>query len=121
MLPEEGYLLRIFISENDKHDGRPLFEWIVQKAKSENMAGATVLRGLEGFGADHHIHTSKILRLSEELPIIIEIVDTLDKIDAFIPIIDEVIDEGMATVEKVSIRFYKSRKTQDLSKDNGDK
>jgi len=121
MLPEKGHLLRIFISENDKHDGIPLYEWIVRKAKTENLAGATVIRGLEGFGAHHHIHTSKILRLADDLPIIVEIVDTLEKIDAFIPLIDDVIEEGMATVEDVQIRFYKSRKTPDSIKDKGGK
>ncbi|HDP67390.1 MAG TPA: DUF190 domain-containing protein [Candidatus Marinimicrobia bacterium] len=111
MLPAEGHLLRIFIGENDKHEGMPLYEWIVRRAKAENLAGATVVRGLEGFGASSRIHTAKILRLSEDLPIIVEIVDTLEKIEAFIPILDEVVHEGLATVENVQIRFYKSRKS----------
>lgn len=121
MLPEKGHMLRIFISENDKHDGIPLYEWNVRKAKAENLAGTTVIRGLEGFGAHHHIHTVKILRLADDLPIIVEIVDTPDKINAFIPLIDDVIDEGMATVETVQIRFYKSRKSPDSKKDQGEK
>lgn len=108
VLPEEGQLLRIFIGENDKYEGRPLFEWIGQKARANGLAGATVLRGLEGFGAHSRIHTAKILRLSEDLPIIIEIVDTSEKIAVFLPLIDDAIKEGLATLEKVQIRFYRS-------------
>jgi hypothetical protein len=111
-LPDEGKLLRIFIGENDKHEGLPLFEWIVRKAREEGLAGATVLRGLEGFGAHSRLHTAKILRLSSDLPVIIEIVDTEEKIETFLPLIDEAIDEGLATVEKVEIRFYRSGKTK---------
>lgn len=108
VLPEEGQLLRIFIGESDKHEGHPLFEWIVQRARESGLAGATVLRGLEGFGAHSRIHTAKILRLSEDLPIVIEIVDTSEKIETFLPLIDAAIKEGMATLEKVHIRFYRS-------------
>ena len=111
-LPEQGHLLRIFIGESDKHEGLPLYEWIVRAARENGIAGATVLRGLEGFGAHSRIHTSKILRLSEDLPIVIEIVDTLEKIEKFIPIIDENIEEGLATIEKVQIRFYRSGKNK---------
>lgn len=110
VLPEHGHLLRIFIGESDKYDGKPLYEWIIQKARETGIAGATVVRGIEGFGAHSRIHTSKILRLSEDLPVIIEIVDTLDKINNFIPLIDDAIEEGMATIEKVEIRFYRSGK-----------
>lgn len=110
MLPSEGHLLRIFIGESDRHKGMPLYEWIVKKAKDFNLAGATVIRGIEGYGAHSRIHTAKILRLSDDLPVIIEIVDTIDKIEAFMPIIDETITEGLATLEKVNIRFYKSGK-----------
>lgn len=113
VLPEQGHLLRIFIGESDKFESKSLYEWIVQKARENGIAGATVLRGIEGFGAHSRIHTSKILRLSEDLPIIIEIVDTLEKIDNFIPLIDDAIDEGMATIEKVEIRFYRSGKRKD--------
>ncbi|RJP75888.1 MAG: DUF190 domain-containing protein [Candidatus Zixiibacteriota bacterium] len=109
-LPEEGHLLRIFIGESDKHEGLPLYEWIVKQARAEGLAGATVLRGLEGFGAHSRLHTAKILRLSMDLPIIIEIVDTIDKINRFLPLIDAAISEGLATVEKVQIRFYRSGK-----------
>lgn len=111
MLPEEGELLRIFIGESDKYDGKPLFEWIVNLARENGLAGATVLRGLEGFGAHSRIHTAKILRLSEDLPVVIEIVDTSDKLEAFLPLIDDAIQEGLATIEKVRIRFYRSGKT----------
>lgn len=108
ILPEKGLLLRIFIGESDKYEGLPLFEWIVRKAREKGLAGATVIRGIEGFGAHSRLHTTKILRLSEDLPIIIEIVDTLEKIENFIPLVDEVIEEGLATIEKVDIRFYRS-------------
>ena len=113
VLPEHGHLLRIFIGESDKYEGKPLYEWIVQKARENGIAGTTVLRGIEGFGAHSRIHTSKILRLSEDLPIVIEIVDTLEKIDNFIPMIDDAIDEGMATIEDVQIRFYRSGKKKE--------
>ena len=108
MLPEDGTLLRIFIGENDKHDGVPLYEWIVRKAREEGLAGATVLRGLEGFGAHSRLHTAKILRLSTDLPIVVEIVDTEENIQAFLPAIDDAIGEGLATLEKVEVRFYRS-------------
>ena len=106
----QGYLLRVFIGENDKYGHVPLFEWILRQARDHNMAGATVIRGIEGFGAKHHMHTTKLLRLSEDLPIIIEIVDTLEQIEAFLPVIDPAITEGLATLEKVDIRFYRSQK-----------
>jgi PII-like signaling protein len=108
VLPQEGSLLRIFIGESDKHEGMPLYEWIVRKAREQGLAGATVLRGIEGFGAHSRVHTAKILRLSTDLPIVIEIVDTLEKIEAFLPSIDRAIREGMATLERVQIRFYRS-------------
>ena len=106
--PEEGSLLRIFIGEDDKHEGMPLFEWIIQKARKHSLAGATVLRGLEGFGAHNRMHTAKILRLASDLPIVIEIVDAKDKIEAFIPVIDSAIAEGMVTIESVEVRFYRN-------------
>jgi PII-like signaling protein len=106
-LPDEGKLLRIFIGESDRYENTPLFEWIVQKAREKGIAGATVIRGLEGYGARSLLHTTKILRLSSDLPIIIEIVDTAEKIEAFLPQIDEAIGEGLATVEKVEVRFYR--------------
>ncbi len=112
MLPVDGHLLRIFIGEDRKHGRTPLYEWIVRRARKEGLAGATVLRGLEGFGATSRLHTAKILRLSTDLPIIIEIVDTIDKIDSFLEIVDDVITDGLATVEKVQIRFYRGGKSK---------
>lgn len=109
MLPKDGKLLRIFVGENDKHDGMPLYEWIVRKARERGLAGATVLRGLEGYGAHSRLHTAKILRLSNDLPIVVEIVDTEEKIESFLPTIDDAIGEGLATVEKVEVRLYRSR------------
>ncbi len=109
-LPNEGKLLRIYIGENDKHEGLPLFEWIVRTAREQGLAGATVLRGLEGFGAHSRLHTAKILRLSSDLPVIVEIVDSEEKIETFLPTIDEAIGEGLATIEKVEVRFYRSGK-----------
>jgi PII-like signaling protein len=109
-LPEEGALLRIFLGENDRQEGHPLYEWIVKKAREQGLAGATVLRGIMGFGAHSRMHTAKILRLSEDLPIIVEIVDTREKIEAFLPTIDHAIGEGLATVERVNVRFYRAGK-----------
>lgn len=108
MLPRHGKLLRIFIGESDKRDGMPLFEWIVRKAREHGLAGATVLRGLEGFGAHSRLHTAKILRLSSDLPLVVEIVDTEEKIESFLPTIDAAIQEGLATLEKVEVRFYRA-------------
>ena len=110
MLPREGHLLRIFLGESDRHEGRALYEWIVEQARVAGLAGATVLRGLEGYGAHSRVHTAKVLRLSADLPVIVEIVDTIDKIEAFLPLLDAAVTEGMATVEKVDIRFYRSGK-----------
>ena len=110
MLPKDGTLLRIFIGESDKHQGSPLYEWIVRKAREQGLAGATVLRGLEGFGAHSRLHTAKVLRLATDLPIVIEIVDTEENIQAFLPAIDDAIGEGLATLEKVEVRFYRSGK-----------
>ena len=110
-LPEEGYLLRIFIGESDHHDGKPLYEWLVLKAREHELAGATVLRGMMGFGANTRvIHTFKIERLSEDMPIIVEIVDTKEKLETFLEAIDEHIQAGLVTLEKAQIRFYKANK-----------
>ena len=111
MLPEEGYLLRIFIGESDRHNGKLLYEWIVIKAREEGLAGATVMRGMMGFGAHSRMHTLKIERLSQDLPIIIEIVDTREKLEKFLSLIDNEIEEGLATLEKAQIHFYRSGKT----------
>ena len=112
MIPEDGCLLRIFIGESDHHGGKPLYEWLVLKAREAGLAGATVLRGIEGFGAHSRLHTAKILRLSEDLPIVIEIVDAAEKIEAFMPVVDEAIGEGLATIEKVRVRFYRAGKAE---------
>ncbi len=106
----EGQLLRIFIGENDHWEGRPLHEAIILKAREAGLAGATAIRGLMGFGANSRIHTTKILRLSDDLPIIIEIVDKPDKIQEILPVLDKMIGEGMITLEKVNIVAYRSNK-----------
>jgi PII-like signaling protein len=110
VLPEQGYLLRIFIGESDRHSGKPLYEWIVLKAREHGLAGATVLRGMMGYGAHSRLHTFKIERLSLDLPIVVEIVDTRDKLQAFLDLIDDDITEGLATLEKAEVRLYRSRK-----------
>ncbi len=107
MLPEDGALLRIFIGEQDKHQGKPLYEWLVREAKTRGLAGATVLRGMMGFGASSRIHTAKIERLSEDLPIIVEFVDTREKLEEFLEIINPAIHGGMATLEKAYVKFYR--------------
>lgn len=108
ILPSQGHLLRIFIGESDRHEGLPLYQWIVRKAREHGLAGATVLRGLEGFGARSRLHTAKILRLSSDLPIVVEIVDSIERIEAFLPIVDGAVLEGLATLERVDVRFYRS-------------
>jgi len=105
---EKGRLLRIFVGENDKHAGIPLYDWIVKRAHDHQLAGATVIRGLEGYGGHGRLHTAKILRQSTDLPIIIEIVDSRAKIEAFLPILDEAISGGLATLEDIEIRFYRA-------------
>ncbi|RLD09995.1 MAG: DUF190 domain-containing protein [Chlamydiae bacterium] len=110
MLPENGKLLRIFIGESDRYNGLPLYEWIVKRARREKMAGASVFRGIEGFGAKSHLHTAKILRLSQDLPILIELIDIEEKIDNFVEIIDPVIKEGIVTVENIEVKFCRSGK-----------
>lgn len=109
MQPKEGYLLRIFISECDKKEKIPLYEWIVRRARTEGIAGATVLRGIEGYGTHHKIQTAKILQLSTDLPIVIELIDTLEKIEAFMPLLEEVMKAGLVTLEKITIRLFKTQ------------
>lgn len=107
-LPEEGYLLRIFIGEADKFQGKPLYEWLVLQAREQGLAGATVLRGMMGYGANsREIRTFKITRLSEDLPIVVEIVDIKDKLETYLETIDESIQAGMVTLEKATIRIYR--------------
>ena len=104
---KNGCLLRIFIGENDRAHGRPLYEWLVEEAKRQQLAGATVLRGLMGFGRKSRIHTSRILRLSSDLPVVVEIVDTRDRLEAYLASVEEEISEGLATLEKADVRFYR--------------
>jgi len=106
-IPETGVLLRIFIGESDHWHGKPLYEAIVMKAREEHLAGATVLRGPMGFGKNSRLHTTKILRLSEDLPIVIEIVDSKEKVEAFLPHIDEMVTDGLVTLEKVRVIKYR--------------
>jgi len=108
MLSRKGALLRIFVGESDHYEGKPLYEWILLKARDEGLAGATVLRGLAGFGANSLIHTSKVLRLSDDLPMIIECIDKWEKIHTFLSLIDEVIGEGVALIHEVDIHIYRS-------------
>lgn len=108
-LPEAAVLLRIFIGESDRYQHRPLYEAIVLKARELQLAGATVLRGPMGFGKSSHLHTAKILRLSMDLPIVIEIVDTEEKINAFLPALDEMIGGGLVTLEKAKVIRYQDQ------------
>ncbi len=108
-LPEEGKLLRIFVGETDRHDGKPLYESIVLKARELNLAGATVFRGIMGYGASSRIHSIKLLRLSEDLPVMIEIVDTEENINKILPFLDETVREGLITMEKANIIRYRYR------------
>jgi PII-like signaling protein len=107
-IPEEGYLLRVFIGESDKSGHRPLYEEIVLRAREAGLAGATVLRGVMGFGKNSILHTAKILRLSEDLPMVVEIVDSLEKVEAFVPTLDALIKDGLVTIEKIRVIHYKS-------------
>lgn len=103
----EGKLLRIFVGESDHWHGKPLYQAIVERVRKEGLAGATVIRGIEGFGADSRLHTARILRLSEDLPIVVEIVDSAEKIERILPILDEMVGEGMVTVERVEVIAYR--------------
>lgn len=112
-IPRDAVLLRIFFGEDDKHGHLPLYEAIVLKAREMHLAGATVLRGPAGFGHSSRIHTTKILRLSQDLPIIVEIVDSQDKIDAFLPVLDSMMTSGLVTIEKVQVLHYGARNEGD--------
>jgi len=109
-LEGEGQLVRIFIGENDQWHGKPLYEAVVMRAREAGLAGATVLRGLMGFGAKSRIHTAKVLRLSEDLPIVVEIVDRADRIEAFLPALDEMVADGLVTLERVQVITYRAGK-----------
>ena len=108
-LPEDAFLLRIFIGESDRYQHQPLYEAIVLKAREMKLAGATVLRGPMGFGKSSHLHTAKILRLSMDLPIVIEIVDTAQKINAFLPALDEMMGGGLVTLERTKVIRYREQ------------
>ena len=110
-IPQDGYLLRIFIGESDHWQDKPLYEAIVLKARELHIAGATVVRGPMGFGANSCLHTTKILRLSEDLPMIIEIVDAKEKIDELMPHIDEMVQKGLVTLEPVQVIQYRANKS----------
>jgi uncharacterized protein len=105
-IPNDAVLLRIFLGESDRYEHRPLYEAIVLKARELHLAGATVLRGPMGYGHSSRLHTAKILRLSEDLPLVIEIVDAEDKIEAFLPVVDAMMSHGLITMEKVKVRRY---------------
>jgi PII-like signaling protein len=105
-IPKQALLLRIFIGENDRFGGSPLHEAIVLRAREMHLAGATVLRGPMGFGASSRLHTTKILRLSEDLPLVIEIVDAEDRINSFLPVLDGMMTSGLVTLEKVQVLQY---------------
>ncbi len=107
------WLLRIFLGEHDRVHGQPLYEWLVMQAKTRGLAGATVLRGIMGYGAKSHLHTFKIERLSLDLPIVVEIVDTQEKIESFLDTVGDQIPEGLATMERVQVRWYRHGVTGD--------
>lgn len=107
-LPSESQLLRIFIGEADRFDGKPLYEAIVQLARKKQIAGATVLRGVMGFGAHSRMHTAKVLRLSEDLPLIIEIVDTPERVQSLLPELDGMVKGGLVTIESVKVHAYRA-------------
>ena len=106
-LPEQALMLKIFIGESDRHNGKPLYEQIVLKARELHLAGATVTRGILGFGASSRIHTSKILELSEDLPVVIEIVDTEENIGRLMPFVEESVEGGLITLEKMKVIAYR--------------
>jgi PII-like signaling protein len=110
-LPREALLLRIFVGEKDQYEGEPLYRALVLKARESRLAGATVFRGPMGFGRSSHLHTSEILRLSMDLPIVIEIVDTEEKIQNFLTAVEEVIGPGLITLERVQAIFYKGKES----------
>jgi PII-like signaling protein len=103
----EGKLLRLFIGESDAWQGKPLYRAIVERVRAEGLAGATVLRGIEGYGASSVLHTTRLLELSSDLPIVIEIVDREDRIDAIVPVLDEMVGDGLMTVERVHVVDYR--------------
>jgi uncharacterized protein len=108
-LQSEGLLARIFVGESDRWEGAPLYEAIVQRAREKGLTGATVVRGIEGYGAHNFIHTARVQKLAEDLPIVIEIVDQREKVEAFLPELDEMVAEGLVTLEPVQVILYRVR------------
>ena len=119
-LEGRGKLLRIYVGESDTWHGKPLYQAIVERARKDGLAGATVLRGIEGFGRTSRLHTARILRLSEDLPVLIEIVDTEERIKSILPVLDEMIAEGLVTLEAVEIVAYRSAQTAGDAKEETD-
>ena len=111
-IPKDATLLRIYLGENDRHDSHPLYEAIVLRARELHLAGATVLRGPLGYGASSRLHTAKILRLSMDLPVVIEIVDSRERIEAFLPILDDLLQGGLVTLEQVKAIRYRGKESQ---------
>jgi PII-like signaling protein len=109
-IPTEGKLLRVFVGEADRWQGRPLYEAIVEEARRQGLAGATAWRGFMGFGAHSHLHTAKVLRLSEDLPVVIEIVDAAGRIEAFLPTLETMVQEGLVTLERAEVLLYRAPK-----------
>lgn len=109
---EEGLLLRAYVGESDRHDGEPMYKWLVDQAHAAKLAGATVLRGIEGYGRDGRIHTARVIRLSTDLPLVVEMVDTAAKIEAFLPVIEAAMSKGVITVEKVRVRLFAKQDSQ---------
>lgn len=109
-IPTEGKLLRIFVGETDRWHGKPLYEAIVEEARKRGLAGATAWKGFMGFGRHSRMHTAKILRLSEDLPVVVEIVDAAEKIEAFMPQLEEMVREGLVTLERAEVLIYRSDK-----------
>jgi PII-like signaling protein len=112
-LEGQGTLLRVFIGESDTWHGKPLYQAIVRRLREEGLAGATVVRAIEGFGAKSHLHTARILRLSEDLPLVIEVVDTGERIQAFLPILDEMVTDGLVTLERVDVVTYRASEPEE--------
>lgn len=106
MQERKGKLLRVYAGENDRYGDLPLYEWVVRQAHQRGIAGATVIHGSEGFGATHRIHTTRVLRLSTDLPIVVELIDTTEKIDDFLPVLDGVLVGGLVVVQDVQLRSY---------------
>ncbi len=106
-IPSEGKLLRIFVGETDRWHGKPLYEAIIEEARKRGLAGATAWKGFIGFGRHSRVHTAKILRLSEDLPVVIEIVDSAERIEAFLPALDNMVQEGLVTLERAEVLMYR--------------